>query len=263
MRLLATLAASAAALSAHAIIDDFETYLAGTFPSANWEDASLIAPVNGPPPNPSCVVDKTTDAFGNGTLALHLDSTWVGASSGVWRKESIAAVTELTFDFRIDSFGSGATGDVTDWAFDAMIGKARDDIHVGAWNSMQIYASNMSQDFRGYTIDSGQFEDDLPYGLKLETKKWYHVRATFDKTIGSIRSEVWDIAANALLLDATVQDAGWTLADGDFNAVSFNQGELSALESADAWIDNINVVPEPATLAVLGCALAALVRRRR
>jgi len=263
MRLIATLVAAAAALSAHAIIDDFESYIAGTFPSANWQDAGLVSPINGPAPDPSCIVDKTTDAFGNGTLALHLDSSWVGATSGVWRKEAISAITQLSFDFRIDSFGSGAQQDVTDWAFDAMIAKSQSDIHVGAWNSMQVYASNLSQDFRGYTIDSGNLEEDMPYGLKLETKKWYRVRATFDKTIGSIRSEVWDIAGNMLLLDATMVDPTWTAADGNFDSLSFNQGELSALESADAWIDNINVVPEPASLAVLGFALAALVRKRR
>src|SRR5262245_25633919 len=81
---LATLPAAAAL--AGTFSDDFEPYAVGSFPAANWTDTGQVSPFGvQPPPNPSCTVGLTTDAFGQPTQALHLDGSWVGSASGIYR----------------------------------------------------------------------------------------------------------------------------------------------------------------------------------
>lgn len=260
-QLALTLAAPAAAL-AGPIADDFESYAVGSFPSANWQDAAAVSPSGMlPPPNPSCSVGTTTNALGQPTRALHLDGSWVGSASGIYRSVPTVAAYTVSMDVRTDAYGDGATDNASDWPW--MMGVSRYDVNVqaGGWNSLQMYSTNMSHDFRGYAISQTDYQD-FPLGVTMVTGVWYHVQIDVDAVTGSIRSRIWDAATNAQLHDSLVQMATWTAADGLFDAVTINQGELSASSSADVWVDNVNVqVPEPTSLALL--ALGGLLLSRR
>ncbi|MDX2199531.1 MAG: PEP-CTERM sorting domain-containing protein [Phycisphaerae bacterium] len=259
---LATLSLSAFA-TAGGIVDNFESYAAGTFPAANWQDTGPISPTSlVPPPNPSCTVGTTLDAFGNPTQALHLDPSWVGSASGIYRAVPSDAAYSLRMDVRTDQFATGATGNASDWPW--MMGVSRFDANTqaGGWNSLQMYGTDLSQDFRAYAIHSGG-ADDFPLGVLMQSGVWYSVQIDVDATTGTIRNRIWNTASNALLADATVTASAWTAADGVFDVVTINQGEISATGSADTWIDNVvvRVVPEPAALALLMLAGIALRRR--
>jgi hypothetical protein len=254
-----------AAVMADTFTDDFESYTAGTFPSANWQDAGTVAP-EGTPPNPSVTVGMTTNAFGQPTQALHLDDSWVGASSGVFRSVATASHYRLSMDVRTDRFAHDAQNDPSDWPWALMVAKYTDVIHPGAWNSLGLYGAGVSQEFKAYAIRADGFEEDIPLGLPLALGEWYRVQMDVDAEVGAIRNRVWDIDDNTLLLDATVTATGWLPTDGIFDAVTINQGERSATSSGDAWVDNvlIRAIPEPSatTAVLLGSLLLVGLRRR-
>lgn len=243
--------------------DNFESVAVGSFPSGNWADTGPIAPVWTPPPTPSCSVGITTDAFGQPTRALHLDGSWTGSASGIYR--SIAPATQFTvaMDVRTDTFAGGATDNPSDWPWMMGVSQYDPNTQAGGWRSLQMYGTDLAQDFRGYAIyDAGQA--DFPLGVSIVAGVWYHVQIDLDADNGVIRNRIWDTATSTLLADTTVIAPGWLPSDNVFDCVTINQGELSALTSADAWVDNVTIglTPEPASL--LGLALGAvLVTRSR
>jgi hypothetical protein len=250
---------SSTATAADLFTDNFESYGAGTFPAANWFDTGTIAPIGlVAPPNPSCTVGVTTDAFGLPTQALHLDASWVGAASGIYRAVSSGTQYSLSMDVRTDAFATGSSYDPTDWPWMLGVSKYSATVHPGGWNSLMIYGTDLSQDFRAYAIKADATEEDLPLGLPMLAGVWYRAQIDVDSSIGSIRNRVWDSATSTLLLDSTVFASNWLPGDGMFDSVTINQGELSAMTSADAWVDNVSitVVPEPSTM--LAGTLAAL-----
>src|SRR5262249_51873258 len=148
----------------------------GSFPAANWIDTGQIAPYGAlPPPNPSCTVGLTTDAFGQPTQALHLDGSWVGSASGIYRAVQTVSQYSLSMDVRTDLFATGATDNPSDWPW--MMGVSRYDAgeQAGGWHSLQMYGTDMSQDFRAYGI-SDQGEEDFPLGLSILPGVWYRVQ---------------------------------------------------------------------------------------
>jgi hypothetical protein len=245
--------------------DNFESYAVGSFPSANWLDTGAVSPIGGqPPPNPSCTVGITTDAFGQLTQALHLDASWVGAVSGIYRAVPTVQQYTLSMDVRTDVFAQGAQYNPTDWPW--MLGASKYDPNrqPGGWNSLMIYGADLSQDFRAYAIDASANEEDLPLGLGEQAGGWYRVQIDVDAQAGSIRNRVWQSANSTLLLDTTVTASGWQPTDGLFDSVTINQGELTALTSADAWIDNVSIttVPEPGALTLLALGVFGSVSYR-
>jgi hypothetical protein len=253
------------AAEATTFTDNFESYAAGTFPAANWIDSATVAPENGPPPNPSCSVGVTTDAFGQPTQALHLDPSWVGTASGIYRSVDTLEQYSLAMDVRTDVFAPGAQQDGSDWPWMLGVSKYAADRHAGAWNSLMIYGTDLNQDFRDYAISASYGEEDLPLGVAEAAGVWYRVQLDVDATSGALRNRIWRISDGALLLDATVVASGWTPADGLFDSVTINQGERSASGSADAWVDNISITatPEPASGLALAATAALLGLRRR
>ena len=212
-----------AAAAANTFTDDFESYAAGSFPSANWSDASGVAPYGTlPPPNPSCTVGVTTDAFGQPTQALHLDASWIGAASGIYRAVPTAQQYSLSMDLRTDTFAQGAQSDPSDWPWMLGVSKYDANLQPGGWNSLQIYGTDLDHDFRAYAINASAGEQDLPLGLAEEAGVWYRVQIDVDAQAGSIRNRVWSIATGTLLVDATVTASGWLPADGVFDSVTIN-----------------------------------------
>lgn len=241
--------------------DNFESYAAGTFPGANWVDTGQIAPVWTPPPNPSCTVGVTTDAFGQPTKALHLDGSWTGSASGIYRSIAPATQFAVAMDVRTDVFGSGATDNPSDWPWMMGVSQYDPNTQAGGWRSLQMYGTDLAQDFRGYAIyDQGQA--DFPLGVSIAAGVWYHIQIDLDADLGIIRNRIWNVATSALLADTTVNADGWLPSDNVFDCVTINQGELSALTSSDAWVDNVTIglTPEPSSLIAL--ALGGLMLRR-
>lgn len=256
--------AAPAALQAAPIVDDFESYAVGAFPSAKWQDTGSNSP-NGtlPPPAPSCTVGDTLDAFGQPTRALHLDNSWVGSASGIYCSVPSVSNYTVSMDVRTDAFGAGATDNASDWPW--MMGVSRFDAgnQAGGWHSLQMYGTDMSHDFRAYAIADADYQD-FPLGVAMQTAVWYRVQIDVDAISGSIRSRIWDAATSTQLADSTVQMPGWTAADSVFDVVTINQGELSAATSADVWVDNVTVgTPEPSSVAMLAIGGLLLARRAR
>lgn len=245
--------------------DNFESVAPGTFPSGNWSDTGPISPYSqfSAPPSPSCTVGVTTDAFGQPTRALHLDGSWTGSASGIYR--SIAPATQFTvaMDVRTDTFGAGATDNPSDWPWMMGVSQYDANTQAGGWRSLQMYGTDLSQDFRGYAIyDQGQA--DFPLGVVEQAGVWYHIQIDLDADQGIIRNRIWNATTSALLADTTVNAAGWLPSDNVFDCVTINQGELSALTSSDAWVDNVTIglTPEPASLLMLAVGGMGFARRR-
>jgi hypothetical protein len=87
------------------IIDDFETYGLGTFPSPPWFDAGALDPQPPVATLPSAMVVATLDAQGNPTQALSVRDE-VALLSGIYFPVPFANNYSLAADIRVDRFNN-------------------------------------------------------------------------------------------------------------------------------------------------------------
>jgi hypothetical protein len=252
---------------AYSILDDFESYDYGTFPSPTWLDVGVVDPTPPNPPDPSCVVERRTDAFGQQTKALFLGD-FFAPSSGIYAFTPIDRYYDVTVDVRVDRFSDLSNYPFSDYPVSIGPSVFEDGVDPAFWNCGQIYASVLTKTWRLYVIGPNVFQD-IELGLPVNLGFWQTVELAVDTQTGSFRSRIWDVASGDLLLDRTDLIPDWTPAEGQYDTVSIFEGELTQ----DATIPNltnvdnvsVNVVPEPAMFAVIAGGVLSLVawRRRR
>lgn len=264
------LAASALSLACAAqamVLDDFESYPLGSFPSPNWLDVGTVLPIPPIPPIPSATIVATTDAHGNSTRALSTVGD-LASAKGIYTPVPVSSSYTLGADVRIDRYSDHPDNTTSDWPMQLTFAQSgvssfADTPQAG------IYASSLTQGWRLFLISSngGPFADiDLAAAADLAT--WYHLDLTLDAQTGMFHSQITDLSTSTLVSDKINVIGGWDPSYAQFDSFAFFGGELSNDTIGDIGVvDDVNVttspVPEPATFWLIGAGLLGLGAARR
>ncbi len=265
------------------VIDDFESYAPGSFPTPTWLDVAVVLPESAPlvnAPLPSASVVTTTDAHGQATQALQTVNA-LGVSKGIYTPVPVSSNYSLFADLRTVQYANTSldplnAGPATDWSMQltfAQVGVSNFD------NTPQagVYASSQTQGWRLFLISSnGGPTADIDLGVAASLGIWYSVELQIDATTGSFHSIIKDAASGTQLNDTTNVIANWQPQFGVFDSIAFFAGEVAATFPVSAGsttipnigqVDNINVtttpVPLPAPVWLLTSVLGGLALRRR
>lgn len=249
------------------VVDTFQSYALGTFPSPVWSDVGAVLP-HAPfiPPLPSATVIATTDAFGNPTKALATVNA-LGNSKGIFAAVPVNNFYSLFADLRVDQYSDNSAGTSADWAMQITFAQAGVN-NFDTTPQAGVYASSFTRGWRLFLISSnGGPGLDLDLGVAANIGQWYHVLFEANALTGAFHSRIVDVFSNNLLVDRIDTVAGWQPQFAQFDSVAFFSGELSNDTVANIGVvDNINAsssVPEPGGAVLLSIAVGIIVRWRR
>lgn len=244
------------------IVEDFESYGLGSFPSPFWQDVGLIDVLPPNPPDPSAIVIDATDAFGNPTQVLStLDA--LAPSQGIYHSIDVTDQYFVSADVRIDRFCDVPVSETTDWAMEVGVGQFLTDVDPSITPQVGIYASSFTAGWRLYVVGTDVAFLDIDLGLPVDLGRWYSVEMDLDAVNGVVTGRIFDTLTGDLLVDQTDVIPDWTPAEGLYDMVNFFDGELSVDNTVSnlAVIDNIYFVPAPSSIVLL--AAGPLITRRR
>jgi len=254
--------------SATGIVDDFESYGLGTFPSPPWLDAGGFMPLPPASTLPSASVVSTLDALGNPTNALAVRDE-VALLSGIYFPVPVSNTYSLAADIRVDRFNDLTTSPAVDFAMQLTFAQLSDNLYIAP--QVGIYASSFTESWRLFLIPGGGGVTgaDIDLGLAVGLGLWYRLQLDFDATAGTWHAQIADASNGSILVNQMGAFADWQPSFGPFDSVAFIEGEggLGITTANLALVDNINVtsspVPEPATTSLVGGVLALLALARR
>ena len=252
--------------SAHSavIVDNFEGYAAGTFPSPTWSDVGSV--LNNGQILPTATVVSTTDAFGVATQAVAIRDQ-VGSSRGIFATTNVGRFYALSADIRVDRYAANSTATTSDWAMQltfAHAGVSSFDVTPQAG----IYASSLTQGWRLFLIGEIGLGADIDLNVAAVLGNWYRVSLDADALTGTFHTRIFDVLNGTQLLDDTQALAGWSPLEANWDSIAFFGGDLTATTANQAVVDNVNIsssgsVPEPSTVALVCAGGLAFLRRRR
>lgn len=153
------------------------------------------------------------------------------------------------------------TGDISGWTSSAFTA-TNNDSHSGKWSAIDNGNFNIEQDFSA--VDTSQITE-----VSLWIKQPF-IGATYINAIDLIYSD----ASVGEFLPLNANAGGWAqqnvtadLAAGKqltgIRLWGYSQGTNHDTTLYDDVVVNVNAVPEPASMAILGLGVAAMIRRRR
>jgi hypothetical protein len=260
----AALVVSVNGAGASAVVDDFEGYALGSFPSPTWSDVGSVQ--NNGQTLPSARVVSTTNAFGAATQAVAINDQ-LGSSRGIYAATDVGRFYSLAADIRVDRYSANSQGTTQDWAMQLTFAHSG----VGGFDGTPqagIYASALTQGWRLFLIGEQNLFADIDLGLAAQVGTWYRVSLDADALTGAFHTRIFDVLSNTLLLDNTQTLGGWTPGEAHWDSIAFFGGDLSGTTPDQAVVDNVNIassgtVPEPATAALGAAALLAMGVLRR
>ncbi len=260
----AALALSVGCAGASAVVDDFEGYALGAFPSPTWSDVGNV--FNNGQTLPTARVVSTTNAFGAATQAVAINDQ-VGSSRGIYAATDLGRFYSLAADIRVDRFSSNAASTTQDWAMQLTFAHSG----VGSFDGTPqagIYASALTQGWRLFLIGEQNLFADIDLGVAATVGTWYRVSLEADALTGAFHTQILDVLSGTLLLDDSQTLSGWTPGEAHWDSIAFFGGDLSGSPANLAVVDNVNIassgsVPEPPAIALLALGLLALNAVRR
>lgn len=115
----------------------------------------------------------------------------------------------------------------------------------------------------------GQATSADTYGLgnlSWEMDTWYRIAIEADTLNGIFNVQITDIASGTLLRDVSRQINNWNPEFGQYNLISMNDGEYGTNPGTIAnmaTFDNVNYIPAPGAIGVLGIGALTMTRRKR
>jgi hypothetical protein len=210
--------------AAGAADEDFETDALAALPGCPWLDVGQVPTVT-TAPNPSATVVATTDADGQPTQALALVDA-VADSQGIYRPVPVSSRYVVAADMRVDQLSDGGTLPYQEGA-GVFVAQLNGDLNLCCVPAVGIYASSVMQGWRLYVVGiSGLFED-IDLTVPVTIGAWQRVEFELITTTGAIRSRIWDLATDTLVLDQVTTIAGWTPGDGDYDILAVVDVEVS------------------------------------
>lgn len=244
--------------------DDFEGYTPDALPGGPWVDVTTRID-NPTVPSPSATVINTTDPFGNPTQALQTVDA-IGTSSGILSEFTPVRSSMLSADLRIDQFTDVRRGATWSAAVGFLQDSLVDDLNSGP--QAVIYASIGAPTFRVFVLNDGNaFDFEIP-GSTVELGTWVSVELSLDSLAGTLDASVTDPLSGQVLGQVSRTFGSWSIADAQFDAVSFFDGEYNASGGSQgglATLDNVRhtIIPAPSGVALATIAGLCLVQRRR
>ena len=168
------------------------------------------------------------------------------------------AQTTITYEFKGDSYSTG----IARSAFQLLGRTAGGGLAAGVVIDMQ----SADGDLETWNNEDGTFVWNSQ-GVSLATEEWYSFQITFDDLTGA-GMDTYDLlitdSSDTVVLNAT--DLLFRNDLVSFEMVRFGQmGGAAALTGTTFFVDNINVIPEPATLGLVSTVSIGILflRRRR
>lgn len=238
---LLLLAIAAPASAGIFLDDDFESSPLGVFP-AGWSDVGQAPGATGNAPNPSMVVTSTTDAFGSPTRAASLVDAFAD-SQGLYQMIPNHPIVGISFDVRVDRYASTSIDTVQDWAWDATLSiVGSQDLSVAA--AFGGFASAFDTSIGTFVQQYSGGSDTFDVGADMPAGVWHNVNLVLNRTAGTIKITVTEIATATTVISTTRAVPNWLgfASEPAFNAIAILDGELGATTATNlAVYDNVKV----------------------
>jgi hypothetical protein len=238
--LIGALALAQAVAAAGASDEDFEADALGVFPACPWLDSGLVG--DGViAPNPSMTVVATTDAAAVPTQALS-PVDFIGLIQGIYAPVPISSRYVVRAELRVDQFSNGA---VQPYNEGMGIGVEQLSDTFDLWNAPQVgvYVSSLTHEWRAFAFGIQQQKIfDVGLGVPAALGTWYRAEFELIAATGTIRSRIWQLPAETLLVDQTDTVPNWVPADGEFDLVVAYEGDGGKATTVSnlGVIDNIS-----------------------
>ncbi len=242
------------------IVDNFQSYPVGSFPSPTWLDVGTVDPSPPIAPIPSGSVISTTDAFGHPTKAFEPVSS-VASSAGIYQSVPNSNFYTLHANMRVDQYSNAPSSTIEDWAMQLTFAQVLSNFE--GTPQFGLYASSFTQGWRLYFQGAAGGFADIDLGVAAPVGEWFTVGLDLNALTGAYDATITDTATGALLTNSIGLLPGWTAADNTFDSIAFFKGDLSPGDTIGdtAAVTDINVtatVPEPAGWLLLATGLVAL-----
>lgn len=266
MKVVSTLAVGlccASAVSARAdISDDFEGYSIGSFPF-HWQDVGFRdLSHGGASAVPSVTVRSTTGPQGTPTqVARTIDSD---QGNGIFIELLHSPMYTMSGDFRIEQYQQDATFTTSSWAVQVGWVDTSSPDAFATIPQVGPYACAQTGGWRLFSIyqDPSVPGVDIDLGVAATPGVWYHLELSLVVATGVFHTRIVDALSGTMLTDRDDVLDGWRPEFGAYDGEAIFDGEeFGAMGNNIASFDNINVVPSPGALALLG--LASFTGRRR
>ena len=183
----------------------------------------------------------------NGSSWLLDDDTTNGIDGYIQNGYAPHPRAQVNFDFRLDSIVPGGT-----WGIQ--------------FNNEGSPSPNVS--LMHFRIDTnfypapwgGSSNVAQPSVLALVANTWYNVNAILDVPGGTYSGTITPQGGPGTAFSGAISNAGL---NGQVISGTQIRDRAANIDNSNLYVDNVSVVPEPSTLAMLGFASLALLQRRR
>ena len=153
----------------------------------------------------------------------------------------------VNFDFRLDSLVTGGTWGV------------QFNNNGSPAPNVSLVQFRIDTDFYPAPFD-GTANTPQPSVLALTANTWYNVQSVLDVPAGTYSGTITPFGGTAKSFSGTIGTTG-------LNGLSISGTQVrdrsANIDNGNLTLDNVSVVPEPTSLALVGCAGAAFLARRR
>jgi PEP-CTERM motif-containing protein len=215
-----------------AISDDFNSYPLGTWPTGWVANANAVSD----PANNNIVADPANPA--NNVFRLY------GTTTGSWGANAFKACDfpeSYTLDIAVRNGSEVANG----------VQPTRAAVHMRHGTNWPA-STNPARGLLSFNTDGNVMAGDGRVLQTYVTDRWYDIKIQYDRVGTDLALQYWIDGVNRGVSQIIIPDLAVEL--------SLNHVGLTAAQGS-AYFDDLSVVPEPATLCLLG--LGGLLLRRR